>query len=245
MKAGDAMFQDKDFEIKYLIFEKIALEDMPIGAVLLNETLKQNHHQLSETAVGRLLRSYRSEGYLERIKNQGHVLTDQGREFFKQLLAQRELYTAMDKLVRKGVIYGQNFLHILIVRRAIEIEASYRAAQNATEKEITLLEQIIQKQYVGMETGEDYSDESASFHRTIIAAAKIPLLVTFYNLIGLSNQWHNFFIGTFRLYNAPMNQEHERILYAIKNREPEKAAKFMSDHMDQVILNAEKLFLKK
>lgn len=239
------MFQDKDFEIKYLLFEKIAAEDMPIGAVLLNEMLKQNNHQLSEAVVGRLLRSYRSEGYLERIKNQGHVLTDQGRAFFKQLSAQRELYTAMDKLVRKGVIEGQNFLHILIARRAIEVEASYRAALNATTKDIMLLEQIVQKQYVGMEKGEDYSYESASFHRTVIAASKIPLLVTFYNFIGLSNQWQNFFIGTFKLYNTPMNQGHEQILDAIKNREPEKAAKLMSDHMDQVILNAEKLLLKK
>lgn len=239
------MSQDKDFEIKYLIFEKIALEDMPIGAVSLNETLRQNCHHLCEAAVSRLLRSYRGEGYLERIKNQGHILTDKGRKHLKQLAAQRELYSAMDKLVKNGVHDGKNFLHILIARRAIEVEAAYRATLNATEKEIILLEQIVQKQYLGMERGEDYSDESASFHRTIIAVAKIPLLTTFYNFIGLSNQWQNFFIGTFKLYNTPMNKEHEKILDAIKNREPEKAAKYMSDHMDKVIINAEKLLLNK
>ncbi len=79
----------------------------------------------------------------------------------------------------------------------------------------------------------------------MLDAAKVPLLLTLYNFIGLSNQWQNFFIGTFKFYNTPMNLAHEEILSAIKRRDAERASRLMSDHMDRVIRNAEKLILKK
>lgn len=239
------MSQNEGLDLEYSILENIAIEDMPIGAVSLHEKLEKDF-SLSETGVSRLLRMYRKNGYLERVKNQGHILTDLGKERLKQLASERALYVAVKDLA--GAENGggdEKILGILVARRAIEVEAAYRAATRATADDIDAMDSIIKRQYVGMEQGKDYSDESASFHRAVLNAAKVPMLLTLYNFIGLSNQWQNFFIGTFKLYNTPMNVSHEEIFRAISERDPHKAAERMSDHMDKVISNAKKLILKK
>ncbi len=237
---------NNELELEYRIFERIAEEDMPIGAVSLHEMLEENGFSLSVTAVSRLLRAYRKDGSLERVKNQGHILTARGEERRRRLASEMALNETMKELTdmenddRAGKILG-----ILTARRAIEVEASYRAALNATEEDIAKMDAIIRQQYLEMERDEDYSIESANFHRAVLDAAKVPLLLTLYNFIGLSNQWQNFFIGTFKFYNTPMNLAHEEILSAIKRRDAERASRLMSDHMDRVIRNAEKLILKK
>lgn len=237
---------NNELELEYRIFERIAKEDMPIGAVSLHEMLEENGFSLSVTAVSRLLRAYRKDGSLERVKNQGHILTARGEERRRRLASEMALNETMKELTdmenddRAGKILG-----ILTARRAIEVEASYRAALNATEEDIAKMDAIIRQQYLEMERDEDYSIESANFHRAVLDAAKVPLLLTLYNFIGLSNQWQNFFIGTFKFYNTPMNLAHEEILSAIKRRDAERASRLMSDHMDRVIRNAEKLILKK
>lgn len=239
------MSQQEDVELEYQILEKIAAEDMPIGAVAIHDNLEENAFSLSETAVSRLLRAYRKNGYLERVKNQGHILTAAGRERLRQLASERALYSAFRDLAgNENENNNENILGILIARRSIEVEAAYRAAKNATDEDISAMDSIIQTQYTEMEKGEDYSDASASFHRAVLHAAKVPMLVTLYNFIGLSNQWQNFFIGTFKLYNTPMNVSHEEIYKAIRDRNPAKASESMADHMDKVIANAKKLILK-
>lgn len=240
------MSQNDELALECRIFERIAEEDMPIGAVSLHEMLEENGFSLSVTGVSRLLRAYRKEGYLERVKNQGHILTALGEERRGHLASEMALHKTMKELTNtENGDRAEKILGILTGRRAIEVEASYRAARNATEEDIAKMDRIIRQQYLEMERGKDYSSESANFHRAVLDAAKIPLLVTLYDFIGLSNQWQHFFIGTFKLYHTPMNLGHEEILSAIKKRDAEGASRLMSEHMDQVIRNAEKLILKR
>ena len=133
---------------------------------------------------------------------------------------------------------------VLIARRAIEIEAAYRAAVNATDSDIERLEEIIKAQYKEMEMGSDYTETSGDFHRTVLKISKVPLLETLYNFIGISSQWQNFFIGTFKHYNTPLNVPHEEIYKAIKKRDPDEAVKAMASHMDKIIENAKRLIFQ-
>ena len=94
-----------------------------------------------------------------------------------------------------------------------------------------------------MKSDKDYTDESTNFHTAILRASKIPMLETLYHFIGISTRWQNFFIGTFKLYNTPINLQHEMIFDAIKERNPQKASAAMALHMDSVIENAKKLLL--
>lgn len=240
------MFKNENIEIS--ILHCILLEDMPIGAVVISEKLEENGFFISETGVGRLLRLYRKNGFLEKIGNRGHILTESGRLRLKQLYLKKELHSALEDLIgsegphnnfeKKESIQG-----VLVARRAIEVEGAFRAALNATSDEIESIGMIIKKQYEDMESNKDYTSESTNFHKAVLKASKIPMLETLYRFIGISTQWQNFFIGTFKLYNTPINLQHEMIFDAIKERNPQKASAVMALHMDSVIENAKKLLL--
>ena len=53
-------------DIEYFILNRIRTEEMPLGAVTIREELEKAGYAMSETGVGRLLKSYRKLGYLER-----------------------------------------------------------------------------------------------------------------------------------------------------------------------------------
>ena len=95
-----------------------------------------------------------------------------------------------------------------------------------------------------MEKNENYADHSAAFHKTIMKMARSSILSNLYDLIGLSVQWQDFFIGTFKMYNQPVNVSHEKVLQAIKDRDPERASMLMGKHLTDVVDNAKKLYLE-
>ena len=231
----------KNEELEYHVLSKLKIEDMPAGAVLVHGYLEDMGISLSETGVSRLLRMYRKDGYLEKMGNQGHVLTDLGRKRIEQLETERALRQTLGKLTGNERGEESQILDVLIARRAIEVEAAYRAAINATDRDIEKLEEIIKAQYKEMEQGLDYAKVSGDFHRTVLKISRVPLLETLYDFIGLSTQWQNFFIGTFKHYNTPLNVPHEEIYKAIKMRNPEEAVKMMTSHMDKIIENAKRL----
>lgn len=228
-------------DLEYFILDRIRREEMPLGAVTIREELEKTGCAMSETGVGRLLKSYRKLGYLERVGYQGHILTEAGSEHLGKMEAERALFRTLRGVVGDDENTAEKVLGILIARKALECEAAYWAAINATEDDIREIDAIVRTQYRGMERGEDYAEESSSFHRSILRAAKVPLLETLYQFIGLSNQWQYFFIGTFKLYHTPLNLHHEEILNAIRERNPQKAASAMASHMNDVIRNARKL----
>ena len=217
---------------------------MPAGAVVVHGYLEEMGISLSETAVSRLLRLYRKNGLLERVGNQGHILTDSGRARIEQLDTERALRYTLNKLTGSERGAECQIMGVLIARSALEIEAAYRAAVNATDSDIERLEEIIKAQYKEMEMGSDYTETSGDFHRTVLKISKVPLLETLYNFIGISSQWQNFFIGTFKHYNTPLNVPHEEIYKAIKKRDPDEAVKAMASHMDKIIENAKRLIFQ-
>ena len=78
----------------------------------------------------------------------------------------------------------------------------------------------------------------------ILKMARSSILSNLYDLIGLSVQWQDFFIGTFKMYNQPVNVSHEKVLQAIKDRDPERASMLMGKHLTDVVDNAKKLYLE-
>ena len=46
------------------------------------------------------------------------------------------------------------------------------------------------------------------------------------------------------MYNQPVNVSHEKVLQAIKDHDPDKAALLMGKHLTDVISNAKKLRLE-
>lgn len=236
--------RDNSRFLEYPILEIMERSQEPLGACTLLEYLKSQDIKISEAGIGRAMRSYRLKGLLERKGFQGHVITNEGRSRLQELRETLKMGEMLNTLIPSSS--GEsNVINILIARRALEREAAYQAALKATPEEINRLENIVKAQYAGMEKDESYSDLSTGFHREIISIARVPLLKSLYEFIGLSVQWQDFFIGTFKLYNHPLNTSHEMIVHAIKARDPEKAAQLMGMHLSDVINYAEHLLSSK
>lgn len=230
--------------LEYQILRMMEEAKEPLGAGALGEMLRECDITISEAGVGRALRDFRHQGFLLRMGFQGHVITESGRTRLRELEDARAFGENLELLLQSGPMQGHTIADILIARRALEREAAYQAALNATDEDIKRLEDIIRAQYEGMEKNENYANLSTAFHREVMVIADAPILKSLYELIGLSVQWQDFFIGTFKMYNQPLNVSHEKILAAIKEHDANKASSLMGEHLTDVINNAKKLCFK-
>lgn len=228
---------------EYHVLKIMSESEGPLGAGAVGEKLSEQQISISEAGIGRLLRTLRQEGLLDRVGFQGHVISASGKEKLHKLEESRNVGEALKLMLsRTGPLKDHNLVDILIARRALEREAAYQAALNATEKEIDNLKKIISSQYKEMEKNKGYADLSSAFHREIVNISHIPIIGILYEFLGLTVQLQDFFIGTFKIFNEPLNVSHEKVFDAIRERNPEKAAKLMEEHLTVVINSAKKLY---
>ena len=212
--------KDEDL-INMMILETAEASNVPVGAGTVSVMLRKKGVNLSEAGAGRILRSLREKGLLTKVGFQGHVTTKEGTKKLSVLRNARQTAENLDNLLKNsGNLKGHSVTDIVTVRKAIEREAAMHAALKATPGDIARLEKIIEQQYREMERRSYYADISTEFHREIIRIARVPLLKIMYEFIGLSVEWHNFFIETFRISDTPLNITHEKIMEAIKKGDP-------------------------
>lgn len=230
--------KDEDL-INMMILETAEASNVPVGAGSVSVILRKKGINLSEAGAGRTLRSLREKGLLTKVGFQGHVTTKEGTKKLSVLRNARQTAENLDNLLKNsGNLKGHSVTDIVTVRKAIEREAAMHAALKATPGDIARLEKIIEQQYREMERRSYYADISTEFHREIIRIARVPLLKIMYEFIGLSVEWHNFFIETFRISDTPLNITHEKIMEAIKKGDPREAADLMEAHLNDVIESA-------
>ena len=222
-----------------MVFEIAEASNVPVGAGTVSVILKEKGVSISEAGAGRILRSLREKGLMTKVGFQGHVTTKEGTKKLSVLRNARQTAENLDNLLKNsGNLKGHSVTDIVTVRKAIEREAAMHAALKATPGDIARLEKIIEQQYREMERRSYYADISTEFHREIIRIARVPLLKIMYEFIGLSVEWHNFFIETFRISDTPLNITHEKIMEAIKKGDPREAADLMEAHLNDVIESA-------
>lgn len=228
----------KEDRISMIVLEAAEAANVAVGAGSISIILTKNGIRISEAGTGRILRSLREQGLLKKEGFRGHSITPSGSKKLAALKTAEETAETLKRLMsRSENLKGHSITEILTVRKAIEREAAFQAAHNASPEDIIRLEQIVDNQYMEMKRKSYYADISAEFHQEILRIAHVPLLNIMYEFIGLSVEWQNFFIETFRILDTPLNVPHERILEAIKRKDPSEAAKLMDIHLTDVIEN--------
>lgn len=123
---------------------------------------------------------------------------------------------------------------LLAVRGMLEGMSSALAAQNLTEDELTLLEQLVDTRYV---VGEGTSTRSfvrsnEQFHEVIARGSRNPRLHAMV-MSNLEECARLFYIGTrVRDINPETSDDHHRIVVALRARDSEAARKAMADHTE-------------
>ena len=140
-------------------------------------------------------------------------------------------------LVQKRALVGE----LLEFRLMVEPTLAARAAANATEEEITHLEEILSRQKAKVDQGELAIEEDSKFHYAIAQAARnsvvLKVLDVFMDYLRDSREL------SLQVEGRPQRSlnSHRRILNAIARKNPAAAEKAMRRHITTI----EGLLLKK
>lgn len=134
---------------------------------------------------------------------------------------------------------------LLEVRMGLECVAAALAAERADSKDISDMKHSIEKMKIKVLAGRLGTEEDTSFHMAVAYATKNPLHIqimkNFYDYLI-----HGIMKSLKSLYEEPKNiqvilNQHQSIMDAIMNRNPDKAYKSMQEHIYYV----KKFFQKK
>lgn len=152
------------------------------------------------------------------------------REALGRLVSEHALFQVDRRSVRVPVMDAERYRHISDVRVLLEGEAAARAAQLATQEDITSLVDIHEALCVAHEQGkaEELMAVNERFHQALCAIAAMPVL---HHMV--ENLWLQCgpTMNAFRDYppRAPRQRHaHLMIIAALRQRDPEAARKALT-----------------
>ena len=131
-------------------------------------------------------------------------------------------------------------------REIIEPEIAYYAAQNASKKDISELRRILELTKRSQDSSENRAKLDAEFHKTLSRATKSPILNQLHKSItNLGTVSRTISIG----FASPevllrTVKEHEKIIDAVENHEPELARASMLIHLNEAKQDLNNAILK-
>lgn len=223
-------------DIELEVLKIIEEENKPIGTWALENKLRDLNIEVSTATVGRMLSKLESNEYLEKFKNEGRIITSEGKLAIKRAETIKIINFHQDKLneiISTEVL--ENFVMIIQARKAIEKETCRLATKYINQEELDKLKYIIEIQETKLKNGESIADEDIEFHRTIARASRNVILESLYNIVSTFKQQSNIFENLRKQINSPYNASHRKIFDAIRNNDEETAARLMSEHMDNLL----------
>lgn len=234
------MASDKNGEVVYRILVTVREDGRPVGCGALAYKLQECGLTVSAPTIGRRLQELEQRGLLRKVKVDGRELTDSGREFLLRLEHQREVSRSSEKFLR--LLRDDNrkeIMDVLDTRRLVEGHAAALAARNASDEFVNELESLVDKQKMSIRSGEIGVEQDLGFHEAIAKASKNSVLAAVLRLLR-SQMEINRAVSTIRVRrSAGFAKGHERIVDAIRRREPEEARKAMEDHISDVIADVD------
>jgi len=183
----------------------------PGGAFPIEAELGQEFGA-SRSVIREVVKSLAAKGLLESRTRTGiRVLPEQQWNLFDTDVLEWR-YTAMPH---------KAFFHELFeIRRMIEPEAAYMAAQRATDVELKAIEAAYEKMEIAQANADEAIGADLAFHRQILAAGHNALLLQMSSLIGvgllvsyrISQKSFSVFLG-----------RHKDVLVAIQQKQAESA----------------------
>ena len=168
---------------------------------------------MSRTPVGRAIGRLVAEGFLSRIPKKGCYIPRPTPEDSKQ---------------------------VFLARKAVEGQAAFCAAMNASDEEISALDKILRPETEALEKLD--KDQTAqinqAFHSGVARAAHNMYLESWCTNIFWHSNLYIFYFDSFYSLNkhddVPPQKtpvQHKAILDAIRERSPERAERYMRDHI--------------
>lgn len=182
--------------------------------------------KVSRTTVREAIRTLESMKLLQSRQGNGTYVLASSEEDLVQPLA-AALFNAKDDI-----------RHIFYVRKIIEPHVAELAAENATAQEIEEMEEILRKQEVCIERGENIIETDSAFHNLMAGAAKNRVMerLTVALVDFLKQSRENYLLDEEQGNTRPERslEGHRQVLAAIKKGDSEAAQRLMLQHLEEI-----------
>jgi len=175
--------------------------------------------RVSRSSVREALRSLESQGFIESRQGDGTYIARQPVESLVRPLASVILTEKDDQM------------ELFEMRRMIEPDLAYLAAERATEEEIAMMEKVLTLQQDQIDRGDFETDVDRNFHYIMARAARNKALLRITdNIIDLLAESRDQYL---QVEGRPQKSilRHREVLEAIRARDPERAEKCMLEHL--------------
>lgn len=209
----------------------------PVGARQISAALTERGRRLSESTVARRLRHLDTEGLTLQVGAKGRVLTEAGLRAIERL---RRTSRSASLVSASEVRTAQDVIHLLKARRAIEPEAVRDATAHISEAELVALRAIVaEHDDRARAKARPPRDVALTFHRLLIAPAENPLVQAMVAIVLDDSHDHVEaaldVILEAHHHSAVSVSEHSSIIEAMAERDAERAAGLMRDHLDRLL----------
>lgn len=178
--------------------------------------------QVSRSSVREALRTLETQGYLESRQGEGTYIASKPVESLVSPLAS-VIFTEKDSQ-----------MELFEMRRLIEPQIAFLAAERATPEEIAMMEQALIQQEEAVARGETGTDVDKSFHYLMAKATKNKVL------LRLTDSMRDLFARSRDKYLQVEGRpgksisRHRQVLDAIKAKDGELAAQVMLEHVQDI-----------
>lgn len=235
MRTG--LFSSRTKMISYLLMRFIADKDEPAGSWVLREDLLRFGIDCSTATIGRYLKELDYQEYTIPKSNQGRVLTPIGQVHLEEMEERLERTRMQEKLSKamKVTEYSE-LIDLLYVRRALETEAARQAAINAGEEDLASLRRSLEEHRDTVKKNQDPTESALEFHAIVADISHNKFLCSILNMLIYEEKKIEAVMETLvtRERGKVYVKEHEQITQAICNRNAEKAAQLMNDHISEL-----------
>ncbi len=183
----------------------------------LSETFK-----VSRTSVREAFRILESQGFLESRPGNGTYIAHNTIDSLVQPLAS---FILQEK---------DHQLELFEMRRLLESQLAYLAAERATPEDVTKMEKILSRQEEQIAEGGTGMDADNAFHHALAEATKNRILLHIINttMEFIDESRESYLLGEERAKKSLTH--HKKILSAIKAGDRELAAKAMLEHIEDI-----------
>jgi DNA-binding GntR family transcriptional regulator len=202
----------------YRIIKRDIIRGKLVSNTRLFEEKIADQMQISRTPVREALRLLAAEGFVQLVPNNGIVVNQ---------------------------VLPQDLLDILRIRLQLETYASYIAAKEVTEKDLSNLELMIEqmKEAVNSKDALEFSNLNLKYHKYITKLSGNKKLCEICdNLYAQSDHWIKALGVPERLKRSL--EEHENIFKFLSMKDSESCKKEMYKHINNVILNISSMQMK-
>lgn len=215
----------------YKVLKAIHEHGKPVGANTLSLNLG-----IPLATVGRILQKLEYKGLLSQVSNKGRTLTRDG--LF--LLQNYEInqYSTKNVTELKELISNTDksaLLEILEVRRLLEVDATGKASQIVSTKQIEKLRYILELEDKKKKDGSIASKENIDFHIEISNIASNHLVTQLLQLLMYRDGMHLHTSIVKRLSGVDNRVNHYQILGAMEKHDAELAKSLMDQHISFVM----------